>query len=165
MFSDGLALYYIDGLVQERRNPLANALELHVYCTNPSICLGIGRRSDAQMPVMYLWDWPLEHWYIMSKTSVFGNLISMNVCCITDQVKVGVHDGFALNGWQAIVCPNENLILWCHHATPGSSGLIWALVRWWVVYGFHSPVAPTFNQPKLPSSVCTPSVAPFTNMN
>ena len=28
---------YIDGLVQERRNSIANALELRLYCTNPSI--------------------------------------------------------------------------------------------------------------------------------
>ena len=28
---------YIDGLVQERRNSIANALELRLSCTNPSI--------------------------------------------------------------------------------------------------------------------------------
>ena len=26
----------IDGLAQERRNSIANALELHLFCTNPS---------------------------------------------------------------------------------------------------------------------------------
>ena len=29
---------HIDGLVQERRNSTANALELCLSCTNPSIC-------------------------------------------------------------------------------------------------------------------------------
>ena len=29
---------YFDGLVQERRNSIANALELHLSCTNPMIC-------------------------------------------------------------------------------------------------------------------------------
>ena len=29
--------FHIDGLVQERRNSIANALELHVSYTNPSI--------------------------------------------------------------------------------------------------------------------------------
>ena len=29
---------HIDGLVQERRNSIANALELRLSCTNPSIC-------------------------------------------------------------------------------------------------------------------------------
>ena len=29
--------YHIDGLVQERHNPIANALELRLSCTNPSI--------------------------------------------------------------------------------------------------------------------------------
>ena len=30
---------YIDGLMQERCNSIANALELHLPCTNPSICV------------------------------------------------------------------------------------------------------------------------------
>ena len=30
---------YIDGLVQERHDPIANALELHISCTNPAILL------------------------------------------------------------------------------------------------------------------------------
>ena len=30
--------HHIDGLVQERRNSIANALELRLSCTNPSIC-------------------------------------------------------------------------------------------------------------------------------
>ena len=29
---------HIDGLVQERRNSIANALELRLPCTNPSKC-------------------------------------------------------------------------------------------------------------------------------
>ena len=33
-----MQLYHIDGLVQERRNSIANALEVHLSCTNPSIC-------------------------------------------------------------------------------------------------------------------------------
>ena len=28
---------YMDGLVQEKRNSIANALELRLSCTNPSI--------------------------------------------------------------------------------------------------------------------------------
>ena len=32
------ANYDIDGLKQERRISIANALELHLSCTNPSIC-------------------------------------------------------------------------------------------------------------------------------
>ena len=31
--------FYIDGLVQERRNSIANALELRLSCTNPLICV------------------------------------------------------------------------------------------------------------------------------
>ena len=33
----------IDGSVQERCNSIANALELHLSCTNPSICVGISK--------------------------------------------------------------------------------------------------------------------------
>ena len=32
-----IVMEHIDGLVQERRNSIANALELHLSCTNPSI--------------------------------------------------------------------------------------------------------------------------------
>ena len=39
MISKIFQLYeYIDWLVQERHNSIANALELHFSCTNPSIC-------------------------------------------------------------------------------------------------------------------------------
>ena len=31
--------HYVDGLVQERRNSIANALELRLSCTNPSMWL------------------------------------------------------------------------------------------------------------------------------
>ena len=30
-------LFHLDGLMQERRNSIANALELRLSCTNPSI--------------------------------------------------------------------------------------------------------------------------------
>ena len=33
-----IALTHFDGLVQERRNSIAYALELRLSCTNPSIC-------------------------------------------------------------------------------------------------------------------------------
>ena len=32
---------YVNGLVQERRNSIANALELRLSCTNPSMCGGL----------------------------------------------------------------------------------------------------------------------------
>ena len=35
---DQIFTVHIDGLVQERRNSIANALELRLSCTNPSIC-------------------------------------------------------------------------------------------------------------------------------
>ena len=33
---------YIDELMQERRNSIANALELHLSCSNPSNCYLVG---------------------------------------------------------------------------------------------------------------------------
>ena len=36
-FITELAYHHIGGLVQERRNSIANALELRLSCTNPSI--------------------------------------------------------------------------------------------------------------------------------
>ena len=41
--------YQIDGLVQERCNSIANALELHLSCNNPSKC----------KYRMYVWS---DHW-------------------------------------------------------------------------------------------------------
>ena len=42
---------YINGLVQERRNSSALAMELHLSCTNPSIyCLAITRTNSATCP-------------------------------------------------------------------------------------------------------------------
>ena len=35
IFSSGLHMFYIDGLVQERPNSIANALELRLSCTDP----------------------------------------------------------------------------------------------------------------------------------
>ena len=37
MMTEFTDTYYIDGLVQERRNSIANALELRLSCTNSSI--------------------------------------------------------------------------------------------------------------------------------
>ena len=34
-----LVEFYIDGLVQEKRNSSAVAVELRISCTNPSICI------------------------------------------------------------------------------------------------------------------------------
>ena len=36
----------MDGLVQERRNSIANAMELRLSCTNPSKC-SMGRESGS----------------------------------------------------------------------------------------------------------------------
>ena len=43
---------YIDGSVQERRNSIANALELHLSCTNPSICRTKGRWVNVEKTFM-----------------------------------------------------------------------------------------------------------------
>ena len=48
---------YIDGLVQERHNSIANTLELHLSCTSPSICgafsekLTIGKYHNTSLIV------------------------------------------------------------------------------------------------------------------
>ena len=41
---------YIDGLIQERRNSIANPLELHLSWTNPSIWSWLINRHGVQMP-------------------------------------------------------------------------------------------------------------------
>ena len=45
---DGIFGSHIDGLMQERRNSIANALGLRLSCTNPSIwSMQIGKDSHA----------------------------------------------------------------------------------------------------------------------
>ena len=43
---------YIDGFVQERRNSIANALELRLSCTNLSICLVDRHCTSIAIPWM-----------------------------------------------------------------------------------------------------------------
>ena len=44
---------YINGLVQERRNSIANALELHPSCTNPLICVNWIWETTLKLSVMF----------------------------------------------------------------------------------------------------------------
>ena len=37
IYTLGHYIFYIDGLMQERRNSIANGVELRLSCTNPSI--------------------------------------------------------------------------------------------------------------------------------
>ena len=46
---------YIDGLVQERRNSIANALDLRLSCTNPSICFTRPKLDKLERP---FWEYP-----------------------------------------------------------------------------------------------------------
>ena len=49
-----LSSQYVDGLVQERRNSIANTLELRLSCTNPSMnpCWGSQGRVDSLFGLM-----------------------------------------------------------------------------------------------------------------
>ena len=53
---------YIDGLVQERHNSIAHALELRLSCTNPSI----------SPPVVGLWSVSVVHCIIMGEDPIRG---------------------------------------------------------------------------------------------
>ena len=51
----------ISGLVQERCNPTASAMELHLPCTNPSIydftCVNIAKVLDMYSTLQEIWIW------------------------------------------------------------------------------------------------------------
>ena len=49
--------WYIDGLIQERRNSIANALELRLSCTSPSTCISIRVLFEIKIHCQ---------WYLMS---------------------------------------------------------------------------------------------------
>ena len=49
---------HIDGLVQERCNSIANALELRLSCTNPSICAALEINHELLTKFDYFNCWP-----------------------------------------------------------------------------------------------------------
>ena len=50
---------HIDGLVQERRNSIANARELRLSCTNPSICWNVFFPPTGPFRIQcHTWAWP-----------------------------------------------------------------------------------------------------------
>ena len=52
--------FLLDGLVQVRRNSIAIAVELHLSCTNPSICFSLERNDshfeDNSHKSHFIWD-------------------------------------------------------------------------------------------------------------
>ena len=86
-----------DGLMQERRNSIANALELHLSCTNPSIC------HLPYFPLLLLPSPPLGRF--------FGPLhpaISLSTCTYISPIDLAARGRPAqidlLNGPSAIRC-------------------------------------------------------------
>ena len=76
---------HIDGLLQERRNSIANALELRLLCTNPLTSLRSLMRSHE-----ILWDkqnvileWASIHITILHTTTKIINIIWSNVTMIS----------------------------------------------------------------------------------
>ena len=83
----GCVLYHIDGLVQERRNSSASAMELRLSCTNPSIYRYVivfihllNQHYHSSYWYIFIWHqnlhifvfisycWPLCWWFIRIKT-------------------------------------------------------------------------------------------------
>ena len=60
----------VSGLTQERRNSIANALELRLSCTNPSMCwsvmVGLGYYFIWNRPQALIWNkWLLVHKWVL----------------------------------------------------------------------------------------------------
>ena len=95
---------HIDGLMQERRNSIANALELCLCCTNPSIFL-----------MWYLWYWP------SLITSLYSRFNREDWCrCWTWEESggsVGVSDGRAQCVWMWQRHPWSSSRMVRHHRT------------------------------------------------
>ena len=62
-------LVYFNGLVQERRNSIANALELRLSCTNPLIESLVGKIGPLKADVSKMLSWLLM-------SCLGGNLLS-----------------------------------------------------------------------------------------
>ena len=50
-FCPGIDMLNVDGLIKERRNSIANALELRLSCINPSMCFPVDPPSPVDCPV------------------------------------------------------------------------------------------------------------------
>ena len=79
---------YIDGLVQERRNSIANALELRLSCTNPSIstfvCWIYFRKHEiiVAFPIIARYgtvSWNSSSWKTTIHLSCLVNTIAVDV--------------------------------------------------------------------------------------
>ena len=81
-----------DGLVQERRNSSALAMELHLSCTNPSILFWVNYAAVSSMQLLTHWG-RVTHIYV-GKLTIIGS------------------DNGLSPGWcQAIIWTNANLLL------------------------------------------------------
>ena len=94
---------HVDGLVQERRNSIANALELHLSCTNPS-----------------MWQQPASR---SSWTSTSNISVTRAACTTAFQNKLGMGTQFNLHQYGYI----SGITIW--HIRFQES-LIWTMRLW-----------------------------------
>ena len=126
---------HINGLVKERRNSIANALELRLSCTNPSICfhsfhfrwlLDTGLAADWEMEYGRWINRSGANWWILGKWCITHFCIVCNFLCSNSSkwfVLSEIHFSFieAL-GWLSVNCviigPGNGLSpVWCQATT------------------------------------------------
>ena len=86
--------YDFDGLVQERHNSIANALELHLSCTNPSF-LACKCRADSRF-VPGQWETALlcnnvSHWMGANLESALQMILSSQPCGVLNDIASYYH--------------------------------------------------------------------------
>ena len=69
-------LFYIDGSMQERRNSIANTLELRLSCTNPSICV----TNTTHEVMMCHTPFPFQRCKSHGPVGSFGHIHSVSPC-------------------------------------------------------------------------------------
>ena len=106
---------YVDGLMQERRNSIANTLKLRLSCTNPSMCY-----MSHVTEVAVAW-WLLVAWCLFgARTSativltVFSQCISMMTSLNGNIFRVTDHLCGEFTGHRWIPCTKaSDSELWC----------------------------------------------------
>ena len=66
-------IQHIDGLMQERRNPIANTLELRLSCTNPSICASCDVFMPPDAPILQQSS-AHNNWHVLLSRSIWPAL-------------------------------------------------------------------------------------------
>ena len=106
-----MSVHYIDALVQERRNCIANALELRFSCTNPSICAVEYLFELSVILCLSSWFQVHEISFLQFLNSDFPYGVIMKWCLICSTS--GAHE--LISNWCPTTFTHPHVLTWYLH--------------------------------------------------